>query len=61
MDQFHRFVFLLQIALHMSFLLLLQDLVDSDQNTRLLHLAKLVVDRSAEDTHLGREAHVGID
>jgi hypothetical protein len=37
------------------------DLVDSDEDTRLLDVAEVLVDRRAEDTHLGRECHVGID
>ena len=61
MDQVARTVFLLEIGLDVPFLLLLQDLIDRDQDTGFLHLAKLVVDGGAEDAHLGRQVHVGVD
>lgn len=61
MDQVARAVFLPKVGLDVPFLLLLQDLVDRDQDAGLLHLAKLVIDGGAEDAHLGREVHVGVD
>ena len=45
----------------MAYTLVGDDLVDSDEDTRLLDVAEALVDRRAEDTHLGRECHVGID
>ena len=61
MDQVARAVFRLEIGLDVPFLLFLQDLVDRDQDAGLLHLAEFVVDGGAEDAHLGREVHVGVD
>ena len=37
----------------MAYTLVGDDLVDSDEDTRLLDVAEVLVDRRAEDTHLG--------
>lgn len=42
-------------------LLLLEDFGDDKEDAAFLHVAELVVDRSAEHAHRGRQAHVGVD
>ena len=44
----------------MSHTLLVENFVDSDEDARLLHVAKPIVDGGAEELHRGREPHVGV-
>ena len=44
----------------MAHALFLQHLVHGDEDARLLHVAKAVVDGGSEELHRGREAHVGV-
>lgn len=45
----------------MALLLILKDILYSDQDTRLLHVAKLIIDGCAEISHRAAQADVGID
>ena len=50
-----------QIGVDVTALLLVGNLVEVDEDARLLHVAKLAVDGRAQQQHLGRQAHVGVD
>ena len=56
-----RFGMLLDKAVDMADALFLKDLVDSDKDTALLNITKLIVDGSAKELHRRTQIHVGID
>ena len=51
---------LLDKGVDVAHALLFEDLVDSDKDTRLLNIAKAVVDGCTKELHRRRETHVGI-
>ena len=52
---------LFQVALYVADAFLLEDLLDGDHQSGLLHIAKLVIDTSSESPHGRGEGHVGVD
>lgn len=52
---------LLDETVDMAHALLVEDLIDGNEDARLLHLAKTVVDGRSEEFHRRREVHVGVD